>query len=125
MTTATTTTTAKSNGKNKGATAIKTTKAGATKTRNTAAGKTVSKRKTSGTAASKTVRKPASKRAKTMKVGQSQVISYQTRYQMIQEAAYHIAEKQAFNPDNELAHWLEAETQIDQWIQTENIQLSS
>lgn len=120
MTTATTT--AKSNGKNKGAAATKTS---ATKTRKTAASKTVAKRKTTGTATRKTVRKPAGKRAKTMKVGQSEVISYQTRYQMIQEAAYHIAEKQAFNPENELAHWLEAETQIDQWIQTENIQLAS
>ena len=71
----------------------------------------------------KSVKKAAAK-SRTMKVKQ-QSISYQMRYQMIQEAAYHIAEKQNFAPDNELAHWLEAETQIDDWIKAEKIQLTA
>lgn len=75
----------------------------------------------------KLVKKAAAKPrvSKTIKVKQSQVINYQTRYQMIQEAAYLIAEKQNFSPDNELDNWLQAESQIDNWIATENIQLTT
>lgn len=66
-----------------------------------------------------TARKPSSKKAS------PPVIDYQQRYQMIAEAAYHIAEKQDFMPENELEHWLQAESQIDTWISSENIQLSN
>ncbi len=62
------------------------------------------------------VKKAASKR--TIKT-----ISYQDRYQKIAEAAYLLAEKQDFAPNNELRHWLEAEIQIDAWIKDEKIKL--
>lgn len=62
-------------------------------------------------------RKPSTKKASTA------AINYQQRYQMIAEAAYHIAEKHHFLPDNELDHWLQAESQVDSWISSEKIQL--
>ena len=117
--------TTRANGKSKAATTTKAKKTTASAVRKTAASNTAAKRKTAAKPATKTVRKSPTKAAKTIKVDQPQMISYQTRYQMIQEAAYHIAEKQNFMPDNELAHWLEAENQIDNWIQSEKIQLSA
>ena len=72
----------------------------------------------------KSARKAAAPKSKAMKVEQ-QAISYQMRYQMIQEAAYHIAEKQNFVPGNEFNNWLEAEAQIDSWIKAQNIQLTA
>ena len=71
-----------------------------------------------------TARKAATRKAVSKKAT-SEVINYQQRYQMIAEAAYHIAEKQDFMPENELEHWLQAEHQIDNWISSQNIQLSN
>lgn len=40
------------------------------------------------------------------------------RYFMIAEAAYFLAERRGFGPNNEWADWFEAEKQIDRSIQT-------
>ena len=79
---------------------------------------------TKATTRKATTRKASARKSATKKT-QTPAINYQQRYQMIAEAAYHIAEKQDFMPENELEHWLQAETQIDNWISSENIQLSS
>lgn len=127
MTTATTQ--SKSNGKNKvaAATAAKTAQTRATKPRKTASSKT--RTTTSKTATKSSAKAPArrstARLAKTTARMKPDVISYEKRYQMIQEAAYHIAEEQNFVPDNELEHWLQAETKIDNWIKSRNIRLSS
>ena len=75
--------------------------------------------------AKKTTTRKATTRKAVSKKATSEVINYQQRYQMIAEAAYHIAEKQDFMPENELEHWLQAEHQIDNWISSQNIQLSN
>lgn len=74
-------------------------------------------KKTTKTTTAKT-KKPTRKKANNHK------ITFEKRYQMIAESAYHMAEKQDFTPDNDLNHWLEAEIKIDHWINSENIQLS-
>ncbi len=66
------------------------------------------------------VKKAAKKKAAAKKA----TMSYQQRYEMIAEAAYHIAEKQDFAPGHEVDHWLEAEQQIDSWIKKQKIKLS-
>lgn len=73
----------------------------------------------------KAVAKKASSRKKITAKKQTSSLSYQQRYQMISEAAYHIAEKQNFMPENELNNWLEAEHQINDWITANNIKLST
>lgn len=73
----------------------------------------------------KTIARKATTRKASSKKALAEAINYQQRYKMIAEAAYHIAEKQDFMPQNELEHWLQAENQIDSWISSENIQLSN
>jgi len=68
--------------------------------------------------AKKSVSKKAATKMKAIKS-----MSYQERYQKIAEAAYLLAEKQKFSPNNELRNWLQAEIQIDNWIESEKIKL--
>jgi len=53
----------------------------------------------------------------------TKTISYQARYQKIAEAAYLVAEKHNFEPNNELRHWLEGEMKVDEWIKSEKLKL--
>ena len=88
-----------------------------------AAKKAVSKKAVTKKAVSK---KAVSKKASVKKAAakrKAKTLSYQDRYQKIAEAAYLLAEKQSFAPNNELRHWLEAEIQIDAWIKDEKIKL--
>jgi hypothetical protein len=50
--------------------------------------------------------------------GQASVPSPQQRRFMIAEAAYFLAERRGFAPNNEWADWFEAERKIDRSIQT-------
>lgn len=87
------------------------------------------KKKPATATAKKTTRKTTARKVTTRKTSgkktSAEILNYQQRYQMIAEAAYHIAEKHDFMPDNELEHWLQAENQIDSWISSKNIQLSN
>jgi len=48
-------------------------------------------------------------------------ISYETRYKMVAEAAYHLSEKQFFNPAKDTENWLQAEAQIDAQLKAKKI----
>lgn len=63
------------------------------------------------------------KKAAGKKTVSKKTISYQQRYQMISEAAYHISEKQGFQPGIEMDNWLAAEKQIDGWIKKQGLKL--
>jgi hypothetical protein len=49
---------------------------------------------------------------------QTSASSPQQRHFMIAEAAYYLAERRGFAPNNEWADWFEAEEKIDRLIQT-------
>ena len=85
----------------------------------------VEKKVSAKTTARKATATKASTRKTVAKKVRTPAINFEQRYQMIAEAAYHIAEKHDFLPENELEHWLQAETQIDNWISSKNIQISS
>lgn len=69
-------------------------------------------------------KKAPAKKASTKKAAsKAKTVSYQQRYQMIAEAAYHIAEKQDFTPGNEIDNWLQAEEQIDDWMTDQGMTL--
>lgn len=69
------------------------------------------------------VKKAATKKAASKKSAAKKTVSYQQRYQMIAEAAYHISEKQGFRPGNEMDNWLQAEKEIDGWITEQGLKL--
>ena len=69
------------------------------------------------------VKKAPAKKAAKKKAASKKSLSYQQRYQMIAEAAYHISEKQGFKPGIEMDNWLQAEQQIDSWIAGEGLKL--
>ena len=68
-------------------------------------------------------KKAAVKKAAKKKAASKKTLSYQQRYQMIAEAAYHISEKQGFQPGIEMDNWLTAEKQIDGWIKKQKLKL--
>ena len=68
-------------------------------------------------------KKAVKKKASRKKAASAKTVSYQQRYQMIAEAAYHISEKQGFIPGNEMDNWLQAEQQIDGWIADQGLKL--
>ncbi len=86
-----------------------------------AAKKKVAKKAVSKKAA---VKKAAvKKKAAPKKAASKKTLSYQQRYQMIAEAAYHISEKQGFKPGIEMDNWLAAEKQIDSLIKKQKLKL--
>lgn len=98
--------------------------------------KKVSKKKTAKkkvtkkkSAAKKVVKKAASKKKTASKKSavkktatvKTVVISMQERYKMVSEAAYHLSEKQGFNPANDMDNWLKAEQQIEAYLKKQKI----
>ena len=75
--------------------------------------KAVKKAVTKKAAAKKTAPKKVATKKASRKKAAAKTLSYQQRYQMIAEAAYHISEKQGFAPGTEMDNWLQAEQQID------------
>ena len=82
--------------------------------------------------AAATPKKSASRSAKPKKVAaKSRVpaagmtstssVSAADRQRMIQDAAYHLAEKDGFQPGREQHYWFQAEQQIDQLIQGQTV----
>jgi hypothetical protein len=94
--------------------------------------KTASKKATSKKAVTKkavtkkavTKKKTASK--KTTAVKKASAVTYitnQERYRMVQEAAYHLSEKQGFKPGKDMDNWLYAEVEIENLMKKKNIQV--
>lgn len=50
----------------------------------------------------------------------AQTLSAEERYRMIQDAAYHVAEKDGFQRGREQDYWLQAEKEIDGTLQRRN-----
>jgi hypothetical protein len=50
-------------------------------------------------------------------------ITNEERYRMVQEAAYHLSEKQNFEPGNDMDNWLLAEMEIETLMKTKNIKV--
>ena len=94
--------------------------------------KSASKKKSSKKVVKKsTVKKAVAKKAVTKKktavkkkaAAKKSVITKEQRYKMIAEAAYHLSEKQGFEPGREMDNWLIAEQQIEAFIKKEKIQV--
>ena len=100
--------------------------------------KSASKKKSSKKVVKKsTVKKAVAKKAVTKKktvskkktvvkkkaAANKSVITKEQRYNMIAEAAYHLSEKQGFEPGREMDNWLIAEQQIEAFIKKEKIQV--
>ena len=99
--------------------------------------KSASKKKSSKKVVKKsTVKKAVAKKAVTKKAvtkkktavkkkaaASKSVITKEQRYKMIAEAAYHLSEKQGFEPGREMDNWLIAEQQIEAFIKKEKIQV--
>ena len=94
--------------------------------------KSASKKKSSKKVVKKsTVKKAVTKKAVTKKktavkkkaAAKKSVITKEQRYKMIAEAAYHLSEKQGFEPGREMDNWLIAEKQIEAFIKKQKIQV--
>lgn len=99
--------------------------------------KSASKKKSSKKVVKKsTVKKAVTKKAVTKKAvtkkktavkkkaaAKKSVITKEQRYKMIAEAAYHLSEKQGFEPGREMDNWLIAEQQIEAFIKKQKIQV--
>ncbi len=75
----------------------------------------------------KAVKKDVKKAVKKKVVRQptaSSTITNEQHYLMVSEAAYHLAEKQGFNPGSDMDNWLKAEKQIAAIMRSGNISLS-
>ena len=98
---------------------------------------TKTSKKTTKKAASKkaSVKKATTKKAATKKKAASKkkavakkspavkYISNEERYRMVQEAAYHLSEKQAFDPGKDMDNWLFAEMEIEALMKKKNIKV--
>jgi len=94
--------------------------------------KAVSKKSTSKKAVTKKVatkkatskKKVASKKkASAKKAPAVTYINNEERYRMVQEAAYHLSEKQNFEPGNDMDNWLFAEIEIEALMKKKNIKV--
>lgn len=98
--------------------------------------KKVSKKTTTKKAVSKksTVKKAVTKKAATKKKAASKkkvsakkaavtFINNEERYRMVQEAAYHLSEKQNFEPGKDMDNWLYAEMEIEALMKKKNIKV--
>ncbi len=68
--------------------------------------------------------KKAVKKKVVRKPKASSTITNEQHYLMVSEAAYHLAEKQGFNPGSDMDNWLKAEKQIADIMKSGNITLS-
>jgi len=82
--------------------------------------KKVSKKKVAKKAVTK---KAVTKKAAARPVKQVATITNEMRYKMVAEAAYHLSEKQGFNPSRDMDNWLKAEKQIEAYLKKEKIQI--
>ena len=82
--------------------------------------KSAVKRKTAVKKKAATKKKVAGKKKAALK---TTYISNEERYRMVAEAAYHLSEKQGFNPGHDMDNWLLAETEIESLMQAKNIQV--
>jgi len=71
-----------------------------------------------------TKKKTASKKKVSKKAVVSKTITSEQRYQMVQEAAYHLAEKSGFDSSYDLDNWLAAEAQIKAKLAKEKISVA-
>jgi len=83
--------------------------------------KAVSKKKVAKKA--DTRKKAVTKKAAARPVKQAATITNEMRYKMVAEAAYHLSEKQGFNPSRDMDNWLKAEKQIEAYLKKEKIQI--
>ncbi|NNJ90120.1 MAG: DUF2934 domain-containing protein [Gammaproteobacteria bacterium] len=89
--------------------------------------KSTAKKAVTKTAASKkkaTSKKAVSKKKTSAK--KSPAVTYinnEQRYLMVQEAAYHLSEKQNFEPGKDMDNWLFAEMEIEALMKKKNIKV--
>jgi len=102
----------------------------------TATKKTTKKAVTKKSAAKKAVTKKAAskkkvakkkvaskKKAAAKKAPPVTYINNEQRYRMVQEAAYHLSEKQNFEPGKDMDNWLFAEMEIEALMKKKNIKV--
>lgn len=97
----------------KAASKKKTTKKAVTK-------KTVTKKSTVKKAAA-SKKKVSKKKASAKAAASVTYINNETRYRMVQEAAYLLSEKFGFDPNRDLENWLQAEEDIKKQILKDNL----
>lgn len=88
--------------------------------------KAVSKKSTAKKAVTKkavTKKKAASKKKASAKKPAVTYINNEQRYRMVQEAAYHLSEKQNFEPGKDMDNWLYAEMEIEALMKKKNIKV--
>ena len=89
--------------------------------------KAASKKSTAKKAVAKkavTKKKVASKKkASAKKAPAVTYINNEQRYRMVQEAAYHLSEKQNFEPGKDMDNWLFAEMEIEALMKKKNIKV--
>ncbi len=68
--------------------------------------------------------KKAVKKKVVRKSEASSTITNEQHYLMVSEAAYHLAEKQGFNPGSDMDNWLQAEKQIAAIMKSGSISLA-
>jgi len=88
--------------------------------------KAVSKKSTAKKALTKkatTKKKAASKKKASAKKAAVTYINNEERYRMVQEAAYHLSEKQNFEPGKDMDNWLYAEMEIEALMKKKNIKV--
>jgi len=88
--------------------------------------KAVSKKSTAKKAVTKkatTKKKAASKKKASAKKAAVTYINNEERYRMVQEAAYHLSEKQNFEPGKDMDNWLYAEMEIEALMKKKNIKV--
>jgi len=83
--------------------------------------KAVSKKSTAKKATTK--KKAASKKKASAKKAAVTYINNEERYRMVQEAAYHLSEKQNFEPGKDMDNWLYAEMEIEALMKKKNIKV--
>ncbi len=63
------------------------------------------------------------KKASAKKAPAVTYINNEQRYRMVQEAAYHLSEKQNFEPGKDMDNWLFAEMEIEALMKKKNIKV--
>lgn len=93
----------------------------------TATKKKVSKKSTVKKAVTKkkttTKKKAASKKKASARKSAVTYINNEERYKMVAEAAYHLSEKQGFEPGRDMDNWLYAEVEIETYLNDNNIKV--
>lgn len=85
--------------------------------------KAVTKKKVTTKKKAVAKKKVASKKAAVTAKSTVTYITPEQRYKMVEEAAYHLSEKQGFEPARDVDNWLIAEHQIEAELKKRNIQV--